>query len=105
MRRLGDALRTFKDVVCSAYQTYELPQEEAARGRREAAAAKKASNSSSTTQPKAKSTGRRKRQFNLNTYKVHALGDYANAIHHYGTADNYNSQTVSHVNRSNLHSL
>jgi hypothetical protein len=86
--------------VCGAYQTYELPQEEAARGRREAAATKKASNSSSTTRSKAKSTGRQKRQFNLNTYKVHALGDYANAIRDFGTADNYNSQTVR--TRSNL---
>jgi len=97
-KRLGDALRTFQDVVCGAYKTYELPQEEAARGRREAAAAKKNSTLPNSTQSKTvtkkPSSGRRQRQFNLNTYKTHALGDYANAIRLFGTSDNFNSQTV-----------
>ena len=80
-------LRTFKNVVCSAYKTYELPQEEAARGRREAAvAAKKTSNLPITTQTTAKTTSRRQRVFSLDTYKIHALGDYANAIRYFGTS-------------------
>lgn len=99
-RRLGEALRTFKNVVCSAYKTYELPREEAARGRREAAAiAKKTSNLpvSATTETTIKTTSssRRLRQFSLDTYKIHALGDYADAIRQFGTADSYNSQTVN----------
>jgi hypothetical protein len=89
-------LRTFKDDVCVAYKTYELPAEEAARGRREAAAAKKAASLPSTAQPKAvkKTSGRKLRKFNMETYKLHALGDYVLAIRLFGTADNYNSQTV-----------
>jgi len=90
-------LRTFKDVVCTAYRTYELPTEEAARGRREAAAAKKAASLPGTTRPKVvkpTSTGRKKRNFNMETYKIHALGDYATAIRRFGTIDSYNSQTV-----------
>jgi hypothetical protein len=91
-------LRTFKDVVCVAYKTYELPAEEAARGRREAAAAKKAASLPNTTQTKvvkASSTGRKLREFNMETYKLHALGDYAVSIRLFGTTDNYNSQTVT----------
>jgi hypothetical protein len=37
------------------------------------------------------------KKFNLSTYKWHALGDYANTIHRYGTTDNYSTQTVSHL--------
>jgi hypothetical protein len=38
------------------------------------------------------------RQFktlNLNTYKIHALGDYVSAIKTYGTTDSYSTETVS----------
>ena len=99
-RRLGEALRTFKNVVCSAYKTYELLQEKAACSRCEAAAnAKRTSNLpvSITTETTAKtiSSSWRLHQFNLDTYKIHALGDYADAIRQFGTADSYNSQTVS----------
>ena len=107
--RLGSALRTFQKEVCSSYLTYELPSEEAARGRRKAAMAKKTAaplaNTTTGTaakKGKAKATdpvptqaGKKKlRTLNLNTYKVHALGAYANAIRKYGSPDNYNSQTV-----------
>jgi hypothetical protein len=45
--------------------------------------------SDASKDPKAKN-------FNLSTYKWHALGDYANAIRRYGTTDSYSTQTVSH---------
>jgi hypothetical protein len=114
--RLGTALRKFKDNVCPAYATRELPSEEAGRIRRQASAAKKALQSQPTkkkqTLPSAlqkkkaalKKPGspgsgpshqtRRQRTFNLNTYKTHSLGSYARAIRMYGSTDNYNSQTV-----------
>lgn len=91
--RLGELLRTFQSNVCPAYQTFDLPSEEAARVRRKAAAAKKRA----VTINKGKDTGsgsRKPRTFNLNTYKTHALGAYAKAIQLYGTPDGYNSQTV-----------
>ena len=96
--RLGEALRTFQKIVCPAYHTYELPTEEAARTRRKAAAAKKGQDSSQKEKAKAPNPTqggtRRKCLFNMNTYKLHALGGYAKAIRKYGSMDNYNSQTV-----------
>jgi len=46
------------------------------------------SNTKSSQQPK---------DFNLNTYKLHSLGDYANTIRQYGTTDFYSTQLVHGV--------
>ena len=105
--RLGELLRTFQSKVCSKYQTFDLPSEEAARVRRKAATAKKRATmdkgkgkeTSSASQAKKgvtmdKGKTRKTRTLNLNTYKTHALGAYAKAIRLYGSPDNYNSQTV-----------
>jgi len=98
--RLGTILRTFQQDVCTQYQTFDLPTEEAARARRKAAAAKKAgvaADATVTNKGKGKesaSGSRKQRKFNINTYKVHALGGYAKAIRLFGSPDNYNSQTV-----------
>ena len=41
-------------------------------------------------------TGTRKtKTFNLQTYKLHALGDYVEQIRLYGTTDSYSTQPVS----------
>ena len=99
--RLGDLLRVFQTDICSKYQTFDLPAEEAARARRKAAAMKKDSAvavaSVQTAKGKGKESGSRRqpRKFNLNTYKVHSLGGYAKAIRLYGSPDGYNSQVVS----------
>ena len=97
--RLGDLLRTFQNDICSKYQTFDLPSEEAARARRKAATAKKAGQTMTkpvTDKGKGTSSGSRKsRKFNLDTYKTHSLGGYAKAIRLFGSPDNYNSQTVS----------
>jgi hypothetical protein len=100
--RLSCNLRRFESVTCEAFDTWELPSEEAARGRRIAALAKKQgpsrgrvarpSDGAVSTTPKKR---KRKRKFNLSTYKLHALGDYAEAIRAYGMTDNYNTQLVS----------
>ena len=39
--------------------------------------------------------GRKRRVFNMTTYKLHALGDYVKAIWCYGMMDNYSAQVVS----------
>jgi hypothetical protein len=96
--RLGSLLRKFQEDVCTMYQTFDLPSEEAARARRkakkEAAAAAAPTVTSSKGKAKESASGSRKvRKFNLNTYKVHALGGYAKAIRLFGSPDNYNSQT------------
>lgn len=41
------------------------------------------------------SDGPRVKEFNLSTYKLHALGDYASAVRRFGTTDNYSTQIVS----------
>jgi hypothetical protein len=38
---------------------------------------------------------RQLKTLNLNTYKIHALGDYVSAIRSYGTTDSYSTETVS----------
>ena len=92
--RLGDLLRKFQNDMCSVYQTFDLPAEEAARVRRKAVAAKKAGETTVQKTKKSSSGSRKVRKFNLNTYKIHSLGGYAKAIRLFGTADGYNSQTV-----------
>lgn len=84
-------MRAFRDITCAAYNTYELPSEEAARGRRNAAL-------TAYSQPGGdeRRTGseKKKKQFNLNTYKFHSLGDYANTIRKFGTIENTSTQQV-----------
>jgi hypothetical protein len=98
---LGSDLWCFESVTCEAFDTWELPSEEAAWGWQMAALAKKqgpswghvarSSDVASMTPKKRK----RKRKFNLSTYKLHVLGDYVEAIQAYDTTDNYNMQLVS----------
>lgn len=88
-RPLGAALRHFGGKFSDRFDTKELPKEADARKRREAKASKK----------KGKTTNRRKGgdgkvRFNLSTYKLHALGDYANTIRRRGTTDSYSTQMV-----------
>jgi hypothetical protein len=93
--RLGVALREFVSVTCSAYLTCELPSEEAARGCRQAVLIKKTGEGSGKQQKgKQRETGPKIRKFSLNTYKLHALGDYPMMIHLFGSPDGYSTQTV-----------
>jgi len=92
--QLGNMLRSFQRDICSQYQTFDLPSEEAAQARRKAAAAKK----DGVTAKKGKGLAARSwklQKFNLNTFKTHALGGYAKAIQLFGSPDSYNSQLVS----------
>jgi hypothetical protein len=104
---LGRELRRFSNVTCQSFSTEELPKETAARGRRQsrqkAKATASAQTNTSNVSPPIPTTGssaaatneKRKKKFNLSTYKVHSLGDYVRMIRLYGTTDSYNSQTVS----------
>ncbi|KAG6815464.1 hypothetical protein H0H93_009743, partial [Arthromyces matolae] len=85
---LGRILRRFSKQVCPYFDTRELPREEAARGRRKA---KMSKSQPSTAQPKEPATAKRK-MFNMNTYKLHALGDYVSTIRWFGTTDSYSTQ-------------
>jgi hypothetical protein len=122
-RALGIALRAFKKETCSKFDTKELPKEAASRQTRQAKLAAKQSSSAKAAkgnekevgstaksktgkgkekeaEPTAKSNAKSSRQpkaFNLNTYKLHSLGDYANTIRQYGTTDSYSTQLVREV--------
>jgi len=95
--RLGQKLRRFQGTMCNTYDTYELPSEEAARGRRTATRGAKRHHdgpSEDAENQAKKKKGRLQKRFNLSTYKVHALGDYARAIRLFGTTDGFTTRVV-----------
>ena len=73
----GDLIREFKNAVCPHYKTRLTAREQQARDRR-----KKTSSTAAEY------------VFNISTYKLHAMGDYALSIVDVGTTDNYNAQNV-----------
>ncbi|KAI0063164.1 hypothetical protein BV25DRAFT_453896, partial [Artomyces pyxidatus] len=91
---LGEALRTFFKKTCSVYDTKELPQEEAARGRRHAAMVQKNKTAGLPEKPQSasKSQGSKRKIFNMFTAKTHFLGDYPRTVRQRGTTDSYNTQ-------------
>jgi hypothetical protein len=90
---LGDQVRKFKTEVCPNFATVDTPREAGARARRKAANSAGGASKSSNTGKRKESKGQR--EFNLNTYKFHALADYVSTIRRLGTIDNYNTQNVS----------
>ncbi|KAG2737310.1 hypothetical protein P692DRAFT_20883715, partial [Suillus brevipes Sb2] len=119
--KLGAQFRKFKEKVCSAYSTQELDREVDARTRQQTKEANKRAEKGGTNgkeggttaqQPKAGANAkgkqkaspeqlldaplprqpRRKKSFNLNTYKMHALGDYVTSIRRFGTTDSYSTE-------------
>lgn len=109
---LGQTIRRFVTSVCEDFDTGDLPQEESARGRLKAAMTEKAKSKAAlqtksaapkpagtNTQKKDKNTTaepkKKRREFNLKTYKLHALGDYVETIIRFGTTDSYSTQLVS----------
>ena len=79
------AMRQFASTTCAAYETVERPEEVDKRKAR--ALAKKKDNNVDIAP--------RKKEFNvLNTYKYHAIGDYAKYIRRSGPTSCYSTQTV-----------
>ena len=99
--RLGNLLRKFKNDICSAYITKDLPSEEAARGRRQAAKAQKtaeAGNLKAAGQDTGKALPAKKsklRTFNMETYKLHSLPDVPGAIRAFGVTENTSTKNVN----------
>ena len=85
---LGAALRNFGGKFSDRFETKELPKETDARKQREAAKM-----SQGKVSNKRKGTGT-KVKFSLSTYKLHALGDYADTIRWRGMTDSYSTQMV-----------
>lgn len=95
-KELGRLLRRYANKVCPKYNTKPLPGEAAAADRRQAAKGKKVvSGSGQASAPNARPNGRKGcKQFNLKTYKIHALGDYADHIEQFGPTDCFSTQQV-----------
>ena len=85
---LGIALRKFENTTCPAFDTRELPRDETVYRAPISAQPRKKNQ-------KARASKGAKAVFTLNTYKLHRLGDYADAIHRIGTMDNPTTQIVS----------
>ena len=88
---MGRLLRTFNTKTCPQYKTKELKREAEARQRLQAKEQQGAQSSSSSAPT------RKPRYFNLNTYKMHALGDYVDTIKMYGTTDSYSTEPVRDI--------
>ncbi|KAF7374197.1 GLOBIN domain-containing protein [Mycena sanguinolenta] len=93
---LGAKVREFIRTVCEAYTTYELPKEATQRARRQAQ--QNAANAGRSSETTAASTRKRK-TWNIQTYKYHSLGDYPLAILEKGTTDSYSTQTAELTHR------
>ena len=87
-RPLGFALRHFGGKFSEQFETRELPKEAEARKRREAASKNKGKAGTK------RKTANVQVRFNLSTYKLHSLGDYAETIRQRGTTDSYSTQMV-----------
>jgi hypothetical protein len=83
-RHLGFSLRRWVARMCRHVETFENERERRARVDRAQKHGK----------PPANAT-RKRRNFNLATYKLHALGDYVPAIRLFGTTDGWSTQPVS----------
>ncbi|KAF8155662.1 hypothetical protein B0H34DRAFT_859991 [Crassisporium funariophilum] len=89
---LGCQLRKFKTHTCSAFETKELPKEEAACGGHWA---KNKTRPQATPAPPSghpPATSWKAKIFNMITYKLHSLGDYVKMICWFGTSDSYSTQ-------------
>ena len=89
-RPLGAALRHFAGKFSDCFDTKELPKEADAKKRRAA----KSKTKGKTSKPRGQKASISKVRFNLSTYKLHALGDYASTIRQRGTTDSYSTQMV-----------
>ncbi|KAJ7178829.1 hypothetical protein C8R43DRAFT_872143 [Mycena crocata] len=87
---IGRKLRSFASNTQSEYKTVELPGETAFRTRR--GARKKAAGIAPV--PAGPPPPPKRKFLNLNTYKFHALGDYAPIIRVFGATESYSAQTI-----------
>ncbi|EJD44522.1 hypothetical protein AURDEDRAFT_65148, partial [Auricularia subglabra TFB-10046 SS5] len=86
----GALLRRFKNDTDSI-ETKELPREVRARQRK---AAGKATAAATAPIPASSASTPQMRTFNLETYKIHSIGDYGRDIRRVGTTDSYDSRLV-----------
>lgn len=94
---LGVLMREFATLT-QDMNVQETPVEYARRRKqyeaRKAASMVRSTQATNASTPSGVGDGRRKCVLNLNTYKMHALGDYVRTIERYGTTDSYSTQIV-----------
>src|ERR1700709_1319077 len=89
--KFGKQLRHFQEHTCGAFKTQELRREAERRQRRQSQNLVSNGETTASTHQ----TARRPKTFNLQTYKLHALGDYSTSIRKFGTTDSYSTEPVS----------
>lgn len=94
---VGDEIRRFVDETSPAFSTRELQREADCWIRQQVRKKSDTVPSSNAQGVPSNANGRRPKVLNLRTYKLHALGDYANQIRLYGTTDSYSTQPVCHI--------
>ncbi|KAG2152643.1 uncharacterized protein EDB93DRAFT_1249151 [Suillus bovinus] len=85
---LGKQLRHFQKHTCVAFQTRELKREVERRQCREL----RDGVGNREVMTSTYQTSRQMKTFNLQMYKLHALGDYSTSIHNFGTTDSYSTE-------------
>ncbi|KAJ3848279.1 hypothetical protein EV368DRAFT_68415 [Lentinula lateritia] len=88
---LGCLLRTFAIQTAEKFDTGLLPRE-AEAGAQQKAKKKNTQKTDSQNRNNIADSKSRRKLFNLNTYKFHALGDYPWTIRTFGTTDSYSTQ-------------
>lgn len=86
---LGQEFRTFKNKVCPTFHTKELPREASACQRQ------RIRTSGTAKAAKAAVAKQIRKEYNIQTYKHHSLGDYRRTIRRFGTTDLYSTTPVS----------
>ena len=85
---LGVQFCEFHNKICPKFQTRELPREATAHQRR----TQKNHQSGANTETNNKEPYLK--NFNLETYKYHSLGNYVATIRRFGTTDSYSTTMV-----------
>ena len=94
--QIGSEFRAFTYKTCPEFDTQELKRECEARKRRQLKkTSKSTAKENSTAEIQANKDGQQPKKFNLQTYKYHSLGDYAQTIRRFGTTDSYSTEPVS----------
>ena len=92
MVNLGEALYAFKNNVRSMFVTHELEWERAAQ---QCQKMKLAKGGAGTGMMVLNISARKIKTFNLDTYKIYALGNYVITIQYFGAVGSYTSEWVS----------
>lgn len=94
---IGAEFRKFNGKTCPEFDTQELKCEAEARDHRRAKKANKSPATSTSTYAarRLEAEGPLAKTFNLQTFKYHSLGDYADTIQKFGTTDSFSTEPVS----------